>query len=330
MGDDFNMSMPGEPQIGLPGNHLLTQQIQESGLQMNLGLGGIALGVSVVGGLIGGSKSASAARKQAEAQNAATERQLEYDTELWEMSKEKIQANRNFAIDETKTKARNEGKIAAFKDASNVQKYNYDMMIRNREQESLNQQFFRSDDIYNKQMTLNAMSARAGRQDEYRRLQEINAEAAFNLQEDQLKNLIAEGTMRAKGVSGRSTAKWSQSISADLGRKMALVNESLSGAGRNTRSVLKEIARDKSSADLAAYAQKMLDPGVLPTPIVPFATPLAEYLYPRELKEYDYGPKPVLGAMMSPSAAAGQVWGSTISGIAGSVGTIMGAEGFKF
>ena len=37
------------------------------------------------------------------------------------------------------------------------------------------------------------------------------------------------------------------------------------------------------------------------------------------------GPAPVLGAMASPSAAANQVWGSTISGIAGSFGNILGS-----
>ena len=90
-------------------------------------------------------------------------------------------------------------------------------------------------------------------------------------------------------------------------------------------SVLKEIVRDEESADLAAYAQKMLDPGVLPTPIVPFKTPMAEFVYPRVLGEFDFGPRPVLGGYMSPSAAANQVWGATISGIAGSMGNMAAA-----
>ena len=64
----------------------------------------------------------------------------------------------------------------------------------------------------------------------------------------------------------------------------------------------------------------MLDPGVLPEPIKPFATPMAEFLYPREIGEYDFGPEPVAGAYASPSAAANQVWGATISSIAGQVG----------
>ena len=100
-----------------------------------------------------------------------------------------------------------------------------------------------------------------------------------------------------------------------------MLDEGLAAAGRNTRSVLEEISRDKSSADLAAWAQKMLDPGQLPEPIKPFATPMAEFLYPREIGEYDFGSEPVAGAYASPSAAANQVWGATISSIAGTVGS---------
>ena len=64
----------------------------------------------------------------------------------------------------------------------------------------------------------------------------------------------------------------------------------------------------------------MLDPGILPMPIEPLPTPQATYMYPRVYEDYDFGPQPVLGAMMSPSAAASGVWGSTISGIAGTIG----------
>ena len=194
------------------------------------------------------------------------------------------------------------------------------MKIRNREQRSLNQQYLRSDDIYNKQLTLNALSARSGKADELRKYQELQTEARFTKQEAQLEALRTEGKLRARGQNGRSITKASQATLADYGRQISMLNESMSSAGRNSRAVLQEIAQDKKSADLAAWAQKMLDPGVLPDPLVPFATPMAEYLYPREIGEYDAGPKPVLGGYTSPSAAASQAWGSAISGIAGTVG----------
>ena len=43
---------------------------------------------------------------------------------------------------------------------------------------------------------------------------------------------------------------------------------------------------------------------------------------PRELTDADFGPKPVKGAYHSPSAASNKVWGSTITGVAGQVGSL--------
>ena len=283
--------------------------------------GWVGAAVSVVGGIIGGNKASKAARKQAEAQNASTERQLAYDTELWEMNIDKIHSDRDFAVKEIETQARNESRVAAFKDATNLQKYNYDLMIRNREQSSLNQQFQRSDDIYNKQLTLNAVTAGAGVRDELRKASEIRTESLFNAQDQYVQSLIAQGKARALGLSGRTARKIGGTTYADYGRKMAQIDEALDASNANSRAIIDEIARDKTTADLAAWAQKMLDPGTLPMPIVPFQTPQAEWLYPREIGEYDYGPRPVAGAYASPSAAASQAWGTAISGIASNLGT---------
>ena len=286
----------------------------------NAGLYIAGTAVSVLGSLFGASKASSAAAEQASLQNEAAIRKLGYDTENWELTKEKILADRQHAVESIDIQAANEQKVAQYQDAVNLQQYNYDMMIRNREQASLNQQFIRSDDIFKKQLTLNALSAQTGEDAEARKLQEIRAEAAFNKQEAALEQLRAQDELRARGVSGRSAAKAGQATLADFGRQMAMINESVDSAGRNARAVLKEIANDKASANLAAYAQKMLDPGILPSPIVPFQTPTATFLYPREFTEGDFGPQPVLGAWASPSAASNKVWGTAISGIAGTVG----------
>ena len=92
-------------------------------------------------------------------------------------------------------------------------------------------------------------------------------------------------------------------------------------AGTNTKSVLKQIQRDKVSSDLTYYANRMLDPGVLPEVVAPFQTPLAEYLDPRELTDADFGPRPVPGARVSGSAASSRIWANSITGIAGQAGT---------
>jgi len=289
----------------------------------------IGAGVSVIGSLLGGRASSRAAAAQAEAQNEAARRQFQYDNSAYDMAREKLVADRNFMVEETELKAKNEQKRAHWQDAVNLQQYNYDMMIRNREQDSLNQQYIRSDDIYGKQLTLNAMSARNANDAELRKLQEIRAEAAFDKQEQAIQQLQNEDKLRARGMSGRSAAKLGQATLADYGRQLAMLDESISSAGRNARAVLKEIAQDKTSADLAAYAQKMLDPGILPSPIVPYQTPMSTWMYPRQIEEFDFGPEPVLGAMADPSAAASRVWGSTITSIAGTVGGAFLTKGLQ-
>ena len=285
----------------------------------------IGAGISVVGSIIGGNKAASAAKSQANEQNAATQRRYEYDMQKWELDKEAIMANRDFAIQEIAAKERNEGRVADFTDAMNTQRYQRDLQIRNLEQKSNEDQYRRSEEVYTKQLGLNAASYQTGYESERRKLEEVHTEQAFDKQEAYLGALIREGQLRARGMNGRSAAKGGQVNAADFGRQIAQLNEGFASAGRNSRAVFEELATDKSSSDLAAYASRMLEPGMLPLPLQPLATPRAEFIYPRELEEFDFGPQPVLGAISSPSAAAGRVWGSTISGIAGTVGNFVGS-----
>ena len=279
-------------------------------------------GLSVAGSIIGGNRAANAAAQQAEMQNEATIRRYQYDTQKYDMDRQQIRANRNFAVQEILAKQRNENRVADFRDASALQQYNYNLAIRNSQQESNEAQYRRSEEIYGDQMDLNARSAQTAYENEARSLEEIHTERAFNLQTAQLDALVAEGKLRARGVTGRSAMKGYQVTAADFGRQAAMLDESFAAAGRNSRAVMQEIATDKASADLAAYAQRMLDPGDLPMPLQPIATPRAEFILPRALGEFDFGPEPVMGAMASPSAAANRVWGSTISGIAGTIGSI--------
>ena len=285
--------------------------------------------ISAAGSLYGGSRAASAARDQAEKQNEATIRRFEYDTAKYDMDKQQIRSNRNFAVQEILAKQRNENRVADFRDAQAAQQYDYNLAIRNSQQASSDAQYERSEEIYGTQMDLNARSAQTAYENEARSLEEIHTERAFNLQTAKLDALVQEGKLRARGVTGRTAMKGYQATAADYGRQVAQLDEAFSAAGRNTRAVMQEIATDKSSADLAAYAQRMLDPGDLPMPLQPMATPRAEFILPRALGEFDFGPEPVMGAISSPSAAASRVWGSTISGIAGSIGSSLTSYGLS-
>ena len=218
------------------------------------------------------------------------------------------------------TEARNEGKIRAYKDVANDEQYQYALKIRNAQQASNEAAYERSSDIYYDTTDLNSASAKGSMDSEIIKLQEAYDEQAFDRNEAYIESLQAEGKLRARGASGRSAAKGVQATLADYGRQIEMLNSSLDSGGRNTRAVLEEIIRDKTSADLTAYASKMLDPGVLPMPLKAQPIPIPELSLPRALQSYDFGPQPVMGAMASPSAAANMVWGNTITSIAGSIG----------
>ena len=246
------------------------------------------------------------------------------------MKKQQLNADRMEAVDQLMLQARNEGKIKAYKDAASAEQYERDLMIRNLQQEGNERAFQRSEDIYYDTTDLNSMSAKAAMDSNIVKLEESYDAQAFDRNEAYIEMLQAEGALRARGASGRSAAKGVQATLADYGRQMEMVTASLDSSNRNTRQVLDEIIRDKTSADLTAYAQKMLDPGVLPDPIKPKPIPVPEFQLPRALGEYDFGPEPIKGAMASPGAAASRVWGQTITSIGGTIGSgLMSMAGNK-
>ena len=280
---------------------------------------GAIIGAAV--GLYGAHKSSQAAKDAVRTQNEQTERQYEYDLELYKLNQQKITADRQHAAENILLQAQNERKVADFKDASNLRNYQYNLQIRNREQDTLNQQYVKSDVLYNDQITLNTLAEKSAFDSEHRKVEDIRAEAAFDAEEANIKQILNEGKFRARGMKGKTADKAAQVTYADLGIALSRINESEANANRMSRAVMEEISQDRISADLAAFASKMLPPGTLPMPLTPLATPTADWQLPRALGEYDFGPEPIKGAYASPSAAANQVWGTAISSIAGNVGS---------
>lgn len=267
-----------------------------------------------------GNKQSKAAKQAAETQNEATEAQYQYDKEAWEMAKQSAIAKRNYAVQEIEERARQEGLIAAHKDAANLRTYNYNLQIRDREQDLNDRMYQKSDDIFYNQLSINAQNERAARMDERRQLREIETENRYQKNDAYLEAIEAEGAIRARGQTGRSIDKAKSVAALKASTAMSLLDLSLDNATTASQSALQAIGRERTVQDLNAYAAKMLDPGVLPEPIAPLPTPQATFLYPRVFEDYDFGPEPIKGAMVSPSAASAQVWGSTISSLAGQVG----------
>ena len=278
----------------------------------------VGLGLQVYSGR----KQQRAAESAAETQNEATEAQYQYDKEAWEMAKQSAIAKRNYAVQEIEEKARQEGLIAAHKDAANLRTYNYNLQIRDREQDLNDRMYQKSDDIFYNQLGINAQNERAARMDERRQLREIETENRYQKNDAYLEAIEAEGAIRARGQTGRSIDKAKSVAALKASTAMSLLDLSLDNATTASNSALQAIGRERTVQDLNAYAAKMLDPGVLPEPIAPLPTPQATFLYPRVFEDYDFGPEPIRGAMVSPSAASAQVWGSTISSIAGTIGNL--------
>ena len=278
----------------------------------------VGLGLQVYSGR----KQQQAATSAANTQNEATEAQYQYDKEAWEMAKQSAIAKRNYAVEEIEQRARQEGLIAAHKDAANLRTYNYNLQIRDREQDLNDRMYQKSDDIFYNQLGINAQNERAARMDERRQLREIETENRYQKNDAYLEAIEAEGAIRARGQTGRSIDKAKSVAALKASTAMSLLDLSLDNATTASQSALQAIGRERTVQDLNAYAAKMLDPGVLPEPIAPLPTPQATFLYPRVFEDYDFGPEPIRGAMVSPSAASAQVWGSTISSIAGTVGNL--------
>ena len=274
-------------------------------------------------GIYGANKQANAAKDAQQERNNATEAQYQYNKERWEMDKQKMLADRDYKVQEIEERARQEGQLAAFKDASNARQYNYQLQIRNKQQDTNERMFAKSDEIFRYQLGMNAMEERAARMDERQQLQEIQEEKRYEKNEAYIDGILAEGAIRARGIEGRSVDKARSVATMKAATSLALLDLSLQNATTASQSAIESIKRDRRVADLNAYASKMLDPGVLPMPIEPLATPMATFMYPRVYEDYDFGPEPVQGAMISPSSASAQVWGSSISSLAGAASQIV-------
>lgn len=271
--------------------------------------------ISVGAGLIGAHQSAKANKKNAKKQNEATERQFEYDTKAYNMKIDQLKAEHAFRIKETATKRRNDENAAAYQDAINASNYAHQLMIRQREQDSLDAQYAKSNELYAMKTGYNERVAQKAHADELRKLDEIHTETTFDAQQQRIKHLQEEGKIRALGQAGVSVGKTHQAAAASFGYTVAALNEGLESAGLATLSALEDIKNDKFSANLAAYAEKMSDPGELPMPIQPIPSPRTIYDDPAPLMDFHFGPPPVKGAMVSASAASQAAWGAAIPSI---------------
>ena len=130
-------------------------------------------------GIYGANKQANAAKSAQQERNNATQAQYEYNKERWEMDKQKMLADREFKVKEIEERARQEGQLAGFKDASAARQYNYQLQIRNKQQDTNERMYAKSNAIFQQQLGLNALQERSARMDERQQLEEIKAEKRY-------------------------------------------------------------------------------------------------------------------------------------------------------
>ena len=302
MGDQFNMSMPGEPQIGLPGNHILDRIQQESGVEMQWGWAAASFGLSLVSGLSARSK----AKKAKNAEEAFLQKKYEeYDLPMWNMNKDKLIAQRDEIIRSIELAQRNEQKRADFQDANNLRNYQHSLKIREMKYQNDVMLKQRSDFFTDKSID-SAISQ--NKQKEF----ETHQQYAFENEENIVASIIAKGEAAVKSQSGKSSAKALQSMIADEGRQMAIMTENIINARKDGRARLNDFL-------IQQEAGRMLTPSRGIAPLKPMATPISEYELPRALEEFDFGPQPIKGVstMQVPSMLG------TIAGAASKGASIM-------
>lgn len=279
----------------------------------------VAAGISAIGGLFGASAAQSQQDQARELQQKAIDRQFKKDKQDYRFNWKETKANYNWLKDGIDIQRSNEERLASYRDATNLQDYNYRLKIQDYEYSQQMRMYNKSEQLYRQQRGFNAQAAQLAYASENRRMQETFQEAAFNNQDLMVQMLQEEGKSIARGQSGRSAGKAIQTAVASYGRNQAIVAESLVSAERQSRENFRNIDLSRYGADLAADANRMLRPDRLPALPVPIATPRAVFQKPRKPKK---APKPIKMTNTTARGSSMPVWNAAISGIAGVTGSL--------
>lgn len=205
----------------------------------------------------------------------------EYDLPGWEFGKQRLIANRNEQIRQIQLAARNELKLAEFKDKNNLRNYQQRLKIANYEHQAKMGQFRKSESLYHRAV---------GEAIDQKRIRDEETRANFAYQnEDRIvESIRLKSELMAKGQSGQSAIENFQSQVAESGSELAILTRNILSADRESRMQLRTFMTQ-------ADAQRMLRPTKAPDPLKPLKTPISERILPRALEEFDFGPKPIKG-----------------------------------
>lgn len=258
-------------------------------------------------GFLSGLFGASEADKQRELQQKQINAQYEYNTKVWEFGNVQSQREYQYLLEGLKIQRQNENAILDYNYQTNLQQAQFQQAIQNYTYNSQLRQYAKSEQIYKQQLGFNNLAAYRAAANESRRMQDVVAEQAYQKQDLFTSLLEAEGMQMARGVSGKSAAKGLQGAIAQYGRNQAILADSMLSANKEYRNSMQDIRLSKYGADLAADANRMLEPLKLPNVPMPLRQPSSILQKPMQPMT---PPKPVKGVNTAP----GGNWGAAIGG----------------
>ena len=237
----------------------------------------ISAGIGLVGSIAGASAEQQRASEMADAMD-----------EAYEFQKREAKRQNRYNLRTWRTNKRNRRKEYDYQDDTNQLNYQYQLQIRDYEQNLAERQYQKSEQNYKKQLAFNNLAAARAYESENRRMQEIEIGDAFAKQDVFVREAEAVGEVLARGQAGRSAGKAVQAELAGIGRNLAIMEESMKSAYKQYNQNLQSISLQKYGADMNAEAARMLKPERLPEIPEPLAVPRAKVARPYKLK---VGPK---------------------------------------
>lgn len=234
-------------------------------------LGVIGAATSIFGG-IKGSQDAAAAnaagaeyqKKQQELLNKQAKLQNKYNKEKFEADKE------------------NYKKMAAYNFDTAVKKWQFDTQVQAIQAKTDAQKALMSAENTQKQLTFNEIAQQQAKSKNQLALDEAFAEDAFARQ-DLLVNQLQSQGQALLGQAGKSMAKKVQSIDAQVGRDLAVLDASLTGQINQSNLEMFDITLGKYAADAKAMASMMLTPEKMPDIPAPVKPPEPIWVEPMKV-----------------------------------------------
>tara|TARA_B100001250_G_scaffold374407_1_gene361217 strand:+ start:5210 stop:6208 length:999 start_codon:yes stop_codon:yes gene_type:complete len=293
-------------------NRFHEKHLAESGLEMNFW----NFFIPIVSTVFSSVSKKNDQRQQAQAQDNNSELQYEYNLDAWKKRGEVTQLNYDHNVKKSKATYEHGLDMARLQDEVNTQKYNQQLKIRQLELEGKDSEFGHSEALYEAQIGFNKLSAQAAINAEYNQYQEIRYDNLMKLQDEELSSIVAMGAAKLKG-DWRNSRKIAQAHLYQTGVNEQVLYDSLLSGAKATKDAINQVGLDKLGADVRAQAERIKQPGEVPMPLQPFATPLPMHIPPRPLTEADFGAAPIKGAAAyAPSAM------STVGDVVGGLGSL--------